>query len=126
MVAKRYEELETWQLANELKLEVYALIKSGPASKDFKFCQQIRESASSNSKNIAEGFGRFRPGPFAQFVEFAIASAMETKESLQDGIDRGYFVPERVARAQALAVRSIQCSTKLTLYLKRCSRQRRT
>ncbi|HYM23339.1 MAG TPA: four helix bundle protein, partial [Vicinamibacterales bacterium] len=68
MIARRYEELEVWQLANELKLEVYALTKDGPASKDFKFRDQIRDSAASNSKNIVEGFGRFRPGPFAQFM----------------------------------------------------------
>src|SRR6266516_2072202 len=54
MVAKRYEELEAWRLADELKREVYALINSGAASKDFGFCDQIRDSAASNTKNIAE------------------------------------------------------------------------
>src|SRR5437879_5986614 len=91
MIAKPYEELDAWQLA--------------------------------------EGFGRFRPRPFAQFVEFAVASAMETKDSLKDGVDRGYFAPERAARAQKLAERSIQCSTKLIVYLKTCRRpdgERRT
>ena len=51
-------------------------------------------------------------------MEFAVASAMETKDSLKDGVDRGYFTPERVARAQNLAERSIQCSTRLIVYLK--------
>ena len=125
MIARRYEDLEVWQLANQLKLEVYELITEGPASKDFEFRDQIRNSAASNSKNIVEGFGRFRPGPFAQFMEYALASAMETKESLQDGIDRGYFVPERVARAQSLVERSIQCSTKFIVYLKKCARRKR-
>ena len=43
---------------------------------------------------------------------------METKDSLKDGVDRGYFTPERVALAQKVAERSIQCSTKLIVYLK--------
>ncbi len=118
MAARRYEELEAWQIADELKREVYALTETGPAAKDFKYRDQIRDSAASNSKNISEGFGRFRPAPFAQFMEFAVSSAMETKDSLKDGVDRGYFTPERVALAQKLAERSIQCSTKLIVYLK--------
>ncbi len=125
MVAKRYEELEAWQLADELKREVYALIKSGAASKDFGFCDQIRDSAASNTKNIAEGFGRFRPAEFARFMEFAVSSAMETKDSLKDGVDRGYFAPQRVVNAVRLAERSIQCSTKLIVYLKSCRRRTR-
>jgi len=65
MIAKRYEELDAWQLADELKREVYALTAAGPAANDFGFRDQIRDSAASNSKNIAEGFGRFRPAVFA-------------------------------------------------------------
>ena len=122
MIAKRYEELEAWQLADELKREVYALTETGPAAKDFKYRDQIRDSAASNSKNISEGFGRFRPAPFAQFMEFAVSSAMETKDSLKDGVDRGYFTPARVVTALTLAERSIKCSTGLIVYLKSCAR----
>jgi four helix bundle protein len=107
---RRYEDLDAWQLADELKREVYALTESGPPARDFKFRDQIRNSAAPSSKNIAEGFGRFHPGEFAHFIEFAVASAMETKDSLKDGVDRGHFLPERVAHAQELAERSIQCS----------------
>src|SRR5262245_7331257 len=123
-MAKRYEELEAWQLADELKREVYALTETGPATKDFKYRDQIRDSAASNSKNISEGFGRFRPAPFAQFMEFAVSSAMETKDSLKDGVDRGYFTPARVANALALAERSIKCSTRLIVYLKSCTKKK--
>jgi four helix bundle protein len=123
--AKKYEELDVWQLANALKLEVYELTDTGPATMDREFRSQIRNSAASNSKNIAEGFGRFNPGEFAHFMEFAVASAMETKDSIKDGVDQGYFTPERVAAAQKLAERSIQCSTKFIVYLKREAARRR-
>jgi len=118
MVAKRFEDLEAWQLADELKREVYALTDTGPASQDFKFRDQIRDSAASMTKNIAEGFGRFRPADFARFMEFSAASTMETKDSLKDGVDRGYFTPERVAHARTLAERSLRVSTRLIVYLK--------
>ena len=116
--AKRYEDLEVWQLADELKKEVYGLTDSGPAADDWKFRSQIRDSAASSTKNIAEGFGRFQPGDFAHFMEFAVSSAMETRESLKDGVDRGYFIPQRVAAAQQLAERCIKCSIKFIVYLK--------
>jgi four helix bundle protein len=119
---RRYEDLDAWRIADELKLEVYALTTSGPASKDFGFRNQIRDSAASATKNIAEGFGRFRPADNARFVEFSASSTMETKDSLKDGIDRGYFTPEGVRRAHELAERSIQCSIKYILYLKRCAK----
>jgi len=105
VVANTFEDLEAWRIADELKREVYPLIATGPVSKDFKFCNQIRESAASPTRNIAEGFGRFRPGPFAQFMEIAIGSTMETQNSLKDGIDRGYFTVESIARASELARR---------------------
>jgi four helix bundle protein len=123
MIARRFEELDAWQIADELKREVYALTESGPPARDFDFLDQIRKSAASNTKNIAEGFGRFRPAPFANFMEIAVASAMETKDSLKDGIDRGYFTPARVAGALALAERSIKCSTRLIVYLKSCKKK---
>jgi four helix bundle protein len=126
MIARRYDELEAWQLANELKLEVYALTATGPASKDFKFCNQLRDSAASAPRDIAEGFGRFQPGPFAQFMEFAIGSIMETQNSLQDGVDRGHFTGAGIERASDLATRSIQVSTKLLKYLKSQKRRRRS
>jgi four helix bundle protein len=124
-VARRYQELDVWQIADELKLEVYALVATGPASHDFKFRDQIRDSAASTTKNIAEGFGRFGPADFARFMEFAVASAMETQDSLKDGVDRGYFTPERVATAQQLVERSIKCSTRFIVYLKSCAKKRR-
>ena len=116
---RRYEDLDAWQLADELKREVYALTDRGPAANDLKFRSQIRDSAASMTKNIAEGFGRFNPGDFAHFVEIALGSAMETQDSLKDGIDRGYFIPSRVANAQRLAERTIKGSTKFIAYLKR-------
>lgn len=123
--ARRHEDLEVWQLADELKREVYALVKVGPAARDFKFRDQIRDSSASSTKNIAEGFGRFHPGEFARFMEFAVASAMTTTDSLKDGLDRGYFIPERVATAQRLAERTIRCSSRFIVYLKEEAERRR-
>src|SRR3954447_24970352 len=79
VAAHSYEELECWQLATALKREVYVITDREIVAKDFKFRQQIRDSARSGPSNIAEGFGRFRPAEFARFLEIARASLMETQ-----------------------------------------------
>ena len=124
-VAKRVEELVVWRLGNELREKVHAITADPPVSKDFRFCSQTRDAASSIARNISEGFGRFRPADFARFMEIAVASLMETKDSLKDGLDRGYFTPARVGPAQQLAERSIKCSVKFIVYLKSAAEKRR-
>lgn len=85
MVVDKFEDLDAWQVADELRLELYALTATGPASQDFKFCNQIRDAASSATRNISEGFGRYYPGDFAHFMDFSIASVMEIQDCLRDG-----------------------------------------
>jgi len=57
-------------------------------------------------------------------MEFSTSSTMETKDSLKNGVDRGYFTPERVARARALVERSLRVSTRLIVYLKGCRKKK--
>jgi four helix bundle protein len=117
MVVDKFEDLDAWQVADELRLEVYALTATGPASQDFKFCSQIRDAASSATRNISEGFGRYYPGDFAHFMDFGIASVMEIQDCLRDGVARKHFSTDRVRRAQSLTVRSLQVSKGLKRYL---------
>ena len=86
---KVYTDLHCWQLANALKVGVYALIKTGDAAKDFEFRDQIRNAAASAPRNIAEGFGRYQPRQIRQYLLVANGSLMETVNHLQDGVDRG-------------------------------------
>ena len=54
MAARHFQELLAWQLSYELKCEVMAFTATGPASKDFKYRDQIRASSASGPSNIAE------------------------------------------------------------------------
>ena len=106
MRARRLEDLEVWQLANDFKLEVYRLFRERPkASHDFRFSDQLRSSAASAGINIAEGFHRYRHGEFRHFLNIALGSLGEAKLWLHDGVDRGYFEIADCARAWALANR---------------------
>jgi four helix bundle protein len=114
-----FRELVCWQLSYELKCEVLAFIENGPASKDLKYRDQLKDSASSAPRNIAEGFGRFRPGDFARFLEIARASLIETRNHLIDGRDRGYLVNPLYSRLQNLTRAASNSTTKLMLTKKR-------
>src|SRR5262245_24927952 len=76
--AKRYQDLVCWQLADELEQLVFELTATVPAFRDFKFRDQIRDSSSSATRNIAEGFARYWPRDFARFLTIARSSLTET------------------------------------------------
>jgi four helix bundle protein len=120
MIARRYQDLDCWQLSNNLKRLVYAFIAKPPASKDFEFCDQIRRSARGAPRTIAEGFGRFRPKEFARYLEFARASLIETQNHLDDALDSQYITAEEHAGMFRLADRAIGASTRLHQYLRTC------
>ena len=94
MVARHFTELACWQLSNELKVRVYELIARPKVTRDFKFCDQIRDSARSAPRNISEGFGKYDPPEFARFLNLAKGSLMETQNHLRDGLSQTYLSQE--------------------------------
>ena len=116
-MAKTFTELDAWQLANQLKLGVYDLTRLPDVQRDIEFRNQIRNAAASAPRNIAEGFGRYQPREFAQYLRIANGSLMETSNHLQDGCDRGYFTAGNVAPLQTLARRASAATTRLIRYL---------
>ena len=117
MVATRYTELDAWQLANELKRNVYALISTAPARDDRRFCDQILDSAASGPANLAEGFGYYRHPEFAKHTRIAKASLMETHNHLGDGVDRGFWSADRIGPLLKLADRAIGATVGLLQHL---------
>jgi four helix bundle protein len=89
MIARRFEDLRSWQLARAFKLAVYQLIVVPPLSNDERLVGQLREAARSAVSHVSEGFGRFDPLDFARFVKMARASLVECKNHLVDAVDSG-------------------------------------
>ena len=114
---KRYQDLAWWQLAAELEKLVFELTETGPMARDFKFRDEIRDSSSSATRNIAEGFGRFLPADHARFLRIAKASLMETHSSVSSGFNRGYFSEKDKDSMQRLCGRSGKAATGLIRYL---------
>lgn len=100
MAAKRYQDLVVWQAADEVRREVYRLTGNGDAARDFRFRDQARAAAASTAANITEGFRRYSSREFAQFLDYAFASAGETEHWLDDGVARRYWTEEDVRTAR--------------------------
>jgi four helix bundle protein len=121
----RFEDLDAWQLADELEQEIFAFTSSGPASRDFGFRDQIRDSIRSVKRNTAEGFGRFYPKEFLKFLRTAAGSLHETKNHLHDALKRRYIDAERHKRLVRINVRAISANDRLQAYLETCPTPRR-
>ena len=122
--ARSHKDLICWQRAYELKLHVYELLRTGTVTRDLKFSDQLRESASSAPRLMAEGFGRYYPGEFSRYLRLANGELKETIESLDDGVDRRHFTRDQVIPLQRLAKRSSKAASRLIAYL--APRTRRT
>lgn len=103
-VARRFEDLIVGQLAVRIRDRVYALMETGAASRDFKFRDQIRDSASSVPSNISEGFLLYSPPQFARQLNIAKGSLGETQNHLLHGKEKKYFLGGRIHRPVAADV----------------------
>lgn len=117
MGAKKVEDLDVWQLCEEIRVSVTAGIANAPARKDFKFCDQILRAAEDAVSNISEGFGRFRPREFAQFLGYAITSTAEVLQRTRFAHSRKYFDNDTAARLVVLCVRADRALRSLRKYL---------
>ena len=122
--ARDFEELVAWQRMHELNVEVWKATESGRVGRDFDFRNEIRDAADSAERNIAEGFGRYRPLVFANFLDYARASACETRSLLRKGVACGYFTVEGFDGLETLAVRGLQALAKFQRYLRSPAAQR--
>jgi four helix bundle protein len=68
--AKHFRELVCWQLARDLKIELYRFVEQPHVRRDFRYCSQIWDTAASATSNIAEGFARRASGAVASLQRY--------------------------------------------------------
>ncbi len=117
MGARRFEDLIAWQLAHQLQQEVFAFTERLPVSRDLKYCDQIRDSARSATRNTSEGFGRYYPKEFHRFLRIAAGSLNETKNHLHDALDRQYLSGDKHEQLLRLTLRALKANVRLQGYL---------
>jgi four helix bundle protein len=79
-----YKDLEVWQIARELSIEIHKMTLTLPKFEMYEEGSQIRRSSKSIRSNIVEGYGRRRyKNEFIKFIVYAIASTDETIDQLE-------------------------------------------
>src|SRR5271157_551173 len=105
---KDFKDLDVWQVARELRTEMYKVARTLPDFEKFALGTQIRRAASSVTANIAEGFGRFSYQENAQFCRHARGSLFELRDHLTTCTDQSYVDLKESQRLDALAQRTAQ------------------
>ena len=110
---KSPEEFRAWQLAWELKERVYEFTEKPAAVRDGDFCNEIRKAARSAPDNISEGFYRFNPVDFANFVRIARGSLGEVRNQLRHAHSKKFLTDEEFSDLFHLCRRAIGAATGL-------------
>jgi len=122
---RRFEDLDCWKLANELKLEIYELTERPHVKVDRTFCDQIRRAVASAPANIAEGFGRRSDTEFARFLDITRGSLNECRNHIRDAEDRTHIEEKERSALDSLASRAVGAVAGLQRYLRREKQKRR-
>jgi four helix bundle protein len=88
---KRFENPIVWQKARALTKDIYLLTYRDRFAKDYGLSGQIQRASVSVMSNIAEGFDRFNPNEFHQFLSIAKGSCAELRSQLYIACDVGYI-----------------------------------
>jgi four helix bundle protein len=86
-----FRDLNVWQRAYELTLNLYRATKRFPKEETFGLTSQIRRAAASVPANIAEGYERNHRKEYLQFLFIAKGSLGELDTYLLLARDIGYL-----------------------------------
>jgi four helix bundle protein len=95
---RNYRDLQTWNKAHNLTLELYKLSRESPKEEIYGLTSQVRRSAASIGANLAEGCGRQTNSEFARFVRISMGSASELDYHLLLSRDLGLLREEAYER----------------------------
>lgn len=118
--ARRFTDLAAWQRAHEVHVAVQPFLARAAVRRDATFCRQLADAAASAPRNIAEGFGRYRPRENAQYVRVAHGSLTEVLSLLIEGQVKGYLAEEDLPPLLTAAHRAIGTVVNYLKYLKSC------
>jgi len=93
-----YRDLEIWQLARKLSIEIHRMtLNNLPKFELYEEGSQIRRSSKSIRSNIVEGYGRRRyKQDYIRFLCYAEASCDETMDHLETLFETGSLTDKDV------------------------------
>ena len=93
MSIEKFEDLEVFQRAYKLSLEIHRLSLELPKHEQFALGDQVRRASKSICVNIAEGFAKqsYSAAEYKRFLQVAIGSADEMRVWSRYCLDLGYI-----------------------------------
>lgn len=91
---RSFEDLKVWQLAREIRNEIFELVKRFPKVETYRLSDQMIRSSRSVTDQIAEGYGRYHYQENIQFCRHARGSAYELKNQVINAWDCKYITDE--------------------------------
>jgi four helix bundle protein len=98
-----FTDLEVWQVAKKLRVEVYKVTRAFPAEERYGLASQMRRAAVSVTANIAEGYGRVSYQENIRFLRQSRASAYELRDHFTTALDEEYVSADRFTELNELA-----------------------
>ncbi|MGV8879809.1 MAG: four helix bundle protein [Sphingobacteriaceae bacterium] len=86
-----FERLEVWQLARQLRKDIYLLTAKFPKEETFGLISQIKRSTSSIADCLAEGSGKITAKDKAHYSNLAYSTTLETLNHLIGAFDLNYI-----------------------------------
>jgi four helix bundle protein len=116
---RHFTEIRAWQLSMEVEREFSAILARPPACLNRKFCDDALDAAASAPRNIAEGFGRYGNREFANFVNIARGSQLETQTNLLVSKSRRYMTDAEFNRLWPISEEMVKTTLGLLKDLRR-------
>ncbi|MBE0570107.1 MAG: four helix bundle protein [Ignavibacteriaceae bacterium] len=92
-----YKNLEIWQLARELVIEIHKMTLTLPKFEMYEEGSQIRRSSKSVKSTIVEGYGRRNyKSDYERYITIALASNDETIDHLENLFETGSLTDEKL------------------------------
>ena len=119
MMIKSYRELNVWQKADKLALDVYQLSDGFPKKYLYDLTSQLRRAALSVPTNLAEGCASPHSGELLQFINISRSSLSETRYLVEFADKLNLISPEKVTDLDRLCAEIGKMLAALTRSIKR-------
>ena len=93
-MARDYNKIRAWQLADELAIKIYKLTQKFPRDEIFGLTSQMRRAAVSVPANIVEGSARQYQKEYLQFLYISMGSLAELGYYIRFSYEIGYLNKE--------------------------------
>lgn len=111
-----HKKLDVWKLCEQVRCHVLEIIARPAFAREWDLVRQLKRAVERTGPVIAEGFSRYYPRDFGNFVRIAKASLSEIIEHLRIARTKNLISAIEQEEVNQLARRGRGAATRLILY----------